>query len=74
MKNKSFPLRFSSMGRGLLEAIQKKNSPLASEEMIVSGSVGVHICTRLPGDMGLRLADVVASFLDEEHIAGRLPL
>jgi hypothetical protein len=74
MKKSLFPVRFSYMGKGLVEAVIKDDNPFSAEQLIVSGSVGVHICSRLPGDMGLRLGEVVSKFLDDEHRAGRLSL
>lgn len=73
-------LRISVQGRGNLERVFQNAPHIAEGVMKVQAklakpdALGVCIVSRLPGDMGLRLGDLVAGFLSIEHQEGRLPL
>ena len=65
-------LRFSAMGPTLSKPMLA-GQPLDALGEVLNFQLGVFIASCLPGDMGLRLGDLVFEFLDLECQAGRLP-
>lgn len=73
MKTKNYELRISVLGRTAMDAVRNGHE-FSGEQSIIEGSPGVHVCSRLPGDMAFRLGEVIRSFLDAETNAKRLPV